>query len=377
MHDPVGDSPGPSFGIEEEYFLVGPLTRDMPPAPPAGFIAACRAEFGERLCAEMFQSQIELVTPILHDLGNARRQLLDGRRRLIAISERFDLQLICAGAHPFADWREQRASEDGNYPQLFADHQMVAQRSLLSGLHVHVGIAPGHDRIQVMNRVLPWVPLLLALSSSSPFWSGRDTGLKSYRQAMCGEWPRMGLPEHFADDAAYDAYVQMLVRSAAMRRANDIWWNIRPSARYPTLELRIADACPLVEDVLCIVGLFRALIAHALTQDDEVGDGHTQRLVTAENYWRARRFGTQAQFLDLDGTALHSLGTWLDRAESLLGERFADPAVFARARQIVHNGSSADRQLALFNQALEAQVASSEALVRVVASLVEETARTE
>lgn len=377
MHDPAGELPGPSFGIEEEYFLVDPLTRDIPPAPPDGFLAACRTAFGERLCAEMFQSQIELVTPILHNLNDARGHLLEGRERLIGIAERFDLQVICAGAHPFADWREQLASEDGSYPQLFADHQMVAQRSVLSGLHVHAGIPPGHDRIQVMNRVLPWVPLLLALSSSSPFWGGRDSGLKSYRQALCGEWPRMGMPEHFEDDAAFAAYVQMLVHASAIRKTNDVWWTIRPSARYPTLELRIADACPLVEDVLCIAALFRALIAHALTQHGEVADGAGQRLITAENYWRARRFGVQATFLDSDGMALHSLGNWLDHAEALLGERFAVPATFARARQIVQNGSSADRQLAVFNQALQAQVSSSEALVRVVASLVEETARVE
>lgn len=375
MHDPVGDSPGPSFGIEEEYFLVDPLTRDMPPAPPPGFLAACREAFGERLCAEMFQSQIELVTPILQGPDAARALLLEGREQLAAIAERFDLEVICAGAHPFADWREQLANETGNYPPLFADHQMVAQRSLLSGLHVHVGIPEGHDRIQVMNRVLPWVPLLLALSASSPFWGGRSTGLKSYRQALCGEWPRMGLPEHFADDAAFEAYVQMLVRAAAIRKANDVWWCIRPSARYPTLELRIADACPLVEDVLCIVGLFRALVAEALSHSGAVADGHGQRLINAENYWRARRFGVQAQFLDDEGATLQPLDVWLDRAQALLGERFADHAALARARQIVQQGSSADRQLAVFNQALGSQVSTSEALVRVVASLVEETRR--
>lgn len=377
MHDPAGKTPGPSFGIEEEYFLVDPLTRDIPPCPPHGFIATCQAEFGERLCAEMFQSQIELATPILHHLNDARDQLLEGRQCLIAIAERFDLEVVSVSAHPFADWRKQLATKEGSYPQLFADHQMVAQRSLLSGLHVHVGIPEGHDRIQVMNRVLPWVPLLLALSSSSPFWSGRSTGLKSYRQAMCGEWPRMGMPEHFADESAFNAYVQMLVGAQAIRKANDIWWSVRPSARYPTLELRIADACPLVEDALCIVGLFRALVAHALTLSGGVADGHGQRLVTGENYWRARRFGVQAQFLDNAATTLENLPTWLDRAEALLGEHCTDHHVFARARHIASSGSSADRQLARFDQALETPVSASEALVRVVASLVEETGRVE
>lgn len=375
MHDSNRSSKSPSFGIEEEYFLVDPLTRDMPPAPPDGFIAACRDEFGELLCAEMFQSQIELVTPILHHLGDAREHLLQGRQRLIAVAERFDLDVICVGAHPFADWREQWASEAGSYPQLFADHQMVAQRSLLSGLHVHVGIPAGHDRIRVMNHVLPWLPLLLALSSSSPLWGGRNTGLKSYRQALCGEWPRMGMPEHFADEPAFDAYAQMLMRAGAIRKANDVWWAIRPSARYPTLELRIADACPLVEDVLCIVGLFRALVAHALQQGDDIADGHAQRLLTAENYWRARRFGVQAAFIDVEGAALRNLDSWLDHAEDMLGEALAEPWIFARARQILSNGSSADRQLAIFNQALDSHIVPSEALVRVVGSLVEETAR--
>jgi carboxylate-amine ligase len=373
MHDPHR-SVCPRFGIEEEYFLVDAHTYDMPPAPPEGFFAACRDEFGELLSAEMFKSQIELVTPILRTLEEAKTHVEAGRRRLNEVAKGFDLAVICVGAHPFADWRAQQSCEEGSYPELFADHQMVAQRSLLSGLHVHVEIPAGHDRIRVMNRVLPWLPLLLALSSSSPFWGARNTGLKSYRQALCGEWPRMGMPEYFPDEAAFHAYAHKLVSAGAIRKANDVWWTIRPSARYPTLELRIADACPLVDDALCIVGLFRALIAHALAHADDDTDGRDQRLLTAENYWRARRFGVHGQFLDREGTALGRLDRWLDQAQAQLGEGFADPWVLAHARHIVQHGSSADRQLAFYHQALGDASSRQNPCARVVKSLIEETA---
>lgn len=362
-----------SFGIEEEYFLIDGATGAMPTSPPAAFIASCQCAFGEALNGEMFQSQIELVTPILHDLQAARELLTSQRRQLADIARRFDLRIICAGTHPSADWRSQRASEVGSYPQLFLDHQYVAQRSLLSGLHVHVGVPEGVDRIQVMNQLLPWLPLLLALSSSSPFWGGQDTGLKSYRQTMCGEWPRMGLPEHFTNEAAFTAYVQLLVDSAAIRRSNDIWWCLRPSARYPTLELRIADACPRVEDALCIVDLFRALVGHAVAHPQVAHDSQRQRLLTGENYWRARRYGVQAHLLDPKNGALGRIDSWLDRLAAMLNDSGLDPELMAHARQIAQQGSSADRQLAVYRQALNEGLSAHEALTRVVTHLSEDT----
>lgn len=372
QHEP---RPAPTFGIEEEFLLVDPLSRDVVAQPPAGFIEACRQACGPCLAEEMFRSQIELVTPVLHDLDGARACLLKGRQRLSAVAESFGLGLYGAATHPFADWRQQLATDSPHYAQLFADYRDVAQRSLLSGLHVHVGVPAEVDRVRVMNRVLPWLPLLLTLSASSPFWSGRRSGLHSYRRALCGEWPRMGIPEALPDEAAFQAYVDLLLASESIRRRGDVWWFIRPSARFPTLELRIADACPRVADVLCIAGLFRGLIAWAIEAGDPP-DMNLQRLVLEENYWRARQLGGAAHFLDVDGRSTLDALNWLALLRERIGgwvEAFGDGEVFEQAQRILRDGSSAQRQLALYEQMRNSGLAQRQALAAVVDQVLEET----
>jgi glutamate---cysteine ligase / carboxylate-amine ligase len=365
----------PTFGIEEEFFLVDLASRDIAALPPAGCIEALRQAFGGRLAEEMFRSQIELVTPVLHDLATARSCLIDGRQRLAKIAEQFGLGLYGAATHPFADWRQQLATDSPHYSQLFADYRDVAQRSLLSGLHVHVGVPAEVDRVRVMNRVLPWLPLLLTLSTSSPFWQGRRAGLLSYRRALCGEWPRMGIPEALPDEASLQAYVDLLLASDSIRKRGDVWWFIRPSARFPTLELRIADACPLVADVLCIAGLFRGLVAWAIEAGDPP-DMSLQRLVLEENYWRARRLGGAAQFLDVDGRSALPAMDWLERLRERIEpwvEAFGDGEVFEQARRILRHGSSAERQLARYESERESGLDQRQALAAVVDMVLEET----
>jgi carboxylate-amine ligase len=368
----------PSFGIEEEFFLVDRRTRDIPAQPPADLLQAAREALGERLAEEMFQSQLELVSPVLWDLAEARACLLEQRTRLAQVAAGFGLGLVCAGSHPFADWSAKQANTSARYRQLFDDYRLIAQRCLLCGLHVHVGIPPEEDRVRVMNRVLPWLPLLLVLSTSSPFWLGRPSGCMSYRQVICGEWPRMGLPdEHFPDEPAFEAYVQWLLASGSIRTENDIWWCIRPSARFPTLELRVTDACPSVEDALCIAGLFRALVAGAMSGDDsDPLEYPLQRLVLAENYWRARHLGIHAMFIDDTGEASLSAGAWLARAHAFCGaqdESMTEGAAFARARHILRYGSNADRQLQRYREALDAGLPKQQALVAVVDGLLAES----
>jgi len=361
-----------SFGIEEEFLLVDLASRDMPPRPPAELLDVCRQTFGMHLAEEMFQSQIELVSPILQTLDEARAWLCDSRRRLSAAAADFGIGVLGAAAHPFADWREQLPSDSANYHQLFADYREIAQRSLVSGLHVHVGVPAGYDRIEVLNRVLSWLPLLLALSCSSPLWGGRDTGLASYRRTLCGEWPRMGIPESLPNETAFAAYVDLLISAGALRKRGDIWWFIRPSARFATLELRIADACPLPEDALCIAGLFRALVAWALDAEER-SEAELQRLVLEENYWRARRDGCAARFLDARGHGELSTGDWLAELELLVGEH-GEAESFAQARRILRDGNSAERQRRVLQHAVEAGLAPRQALAAVVDSLLEETA---
>ena len=365
------------FGMEEEYFITDLLTRDMPGKVAKETIDRCKSALGPGFAHEMFQAQIEVASPIFTGLDQAREYLLNARGALRHALAGFDLGLISAGTHPLADGRRQRSTEQPHYRQLFDDYQHVAQRSVLSGLHVHVEIPLALDRIQVMNDVLPWTPLLLALSSSSPFWQGSDSGFCSYRQAACDEWPRMGVPEFFANQQAFDAYVNFLQASGSIQSASDCWWGVRPSAKFPTLELRMTDACPRLEDALCLASLFRVMVAQAIANPQR-GSAYSEhsRWLLMENRWRAKRFGLQAQFL-VEGVD-HTIGLdqWLSRAQLTFGktaQALGVGAVFNDARRIIDNGSSAERQREVYRQQCDRGRAPREALCAVVDHLLLET----
>lgn len=228
-----------------------------------------------------------------------------------------------------------------------------------------------------MNEVLPWTPLLLALSSSSPFWDGADSGFMSYRQTACDEWPRMGIAEYFQDEAAFDAYVALLMRTGAIRQASDCWWGVRPASRYPTLELRMTDACPRLEDSLCIASLFRLLVAHAIDQP-RPGLAYSQesRWILMENRWRAKRSGIHASFIVEGYDRPFSAEQWLFQAQQIMGDAARTlrvENVFSQARRILRNGTSADRQRSVYERALRSTGDIHAALSEVVDQLLKET----
>jgi carboxylate-amine ligase len=359
-------SPPPlSFGIEQEFFIADLRSRNIIRRRPRRFFQACQQAFGEQVTTELLQSQVELVTPILDNLASARDCLLETRASLGAIAEDFGLGILASGTHPLALWREQEATREPHYEQLFGDFQIVAQRNLLCGLHIHVGVPDGVDRIRVMNWLMPWLPLLLALSSSSPFWERKRTGLMSYRQAAYDEWPRTGIPDHFSSERAYRRYVELLVQTG--------------SVTFPTLELRITDACPVVEDILCIAALFRAMVHQAVASAAGIArHNEMTRLVIDENRWRAKRFGTEATFLDLDSRRNVSIAQWLEMAGTRFGESLdahGDGAAMAQARSILDQGSSAVMQLRRYNAARRTGLARRLALARVVDELMEVSRR--
>jgi len=365
------------FGIEEEYFITDLVTRRVPGRPLCAAIEECRAELGQCFAYEMFLAQIEVASPVFTDIAQAREYLTAARSTLLRVLEPHGLGLISAGSHPLADWRVQIPTDQEHFRQLFHDYQRVARRSLLSGLHVHVEVPDHLDRIQVMNEVLPWMPLLLALSSSSPFWDSADSGFMSYRQAACDEWPRMGIPEYFEDQRAYDAYISFLIRTGSIKQSSDCWWGLRPSARYPTLELRMTDACPRVDDALCIASFFRLIVAHAIDQP-RPGSRYSQqsRWILTENRWRAKRSGIHAEFIVEGHERTFSIEQWLCMAE----QTFSDMArqmrvgdVFTQVRRILYDGTSAERQRSVYEQALREGEVSPDALSRVVDQLLMET----
>jgi carboxylate-amine ligase len=241
-----------------------------------------------------------------------------------------------------------------------------------------VEVPADHDRVKVMNEVLPWLPMLLALSASSPFWNGAYSGFSSYRQVACDEWPRMGVPEFFEDEPAFEGYVNMLTRTGSIRQPSDCWWVLRPSSRYPTLELRICDACPRIEDVLCLVSLFRLMIAHAIAQP-KPGANYSlmSHWILKENRYRAKRHGILAEFIVEGQDQPMLIGEWLNLAEQTFGETataLGVQDVFKQARRIIQQGTSADRQVVLYEQGLLLGDTTEEALGRVVDQLLSETA---
>src|SRR3989338_3886011 len=370
------DRSQPTFGIEEEYFLTDLLSRRMPRQPVEGFAAACQMALGNLVTREMFAAQFEVVTPVLHNLDDARECLSSARRTLAQVAREFGFGLVAAGTQPLAQWRQQRPTGVARYQQIFDDFQMVASRSVLAGLHVHVGVSAELDRIRIMNRVTPWLPLLLGLSASSPFWEGKPSGLMSYRQAVCDEWPRMGIPDHFDNDADYQRYVQMLLDTGSIRTTADVWWNIRPSVRYPTLELRIADACPQLEDALCIAALFRAMVNYATHMPSAAWiDDPITRVITLENRWRAKRYGLHGAFIDpTTQRALpfaEPLGSVLQQLQAHIAP--GDESAVQHAQRLVSDGGSAQAQLHQYQQERDAGRSHGEALMAVVDALMAQT----
>ncbi|OYW98332.1 MAG: hypothetical protein B7Z14_15160 [Bosea sp. 32-68-6] len=231
------------FGIEEEYFLSDAASRGIVRQVSPAFIAAAHEAFPDEVQREMLQSQIEVATPVCSSMAQARGALTTLRTGLAGLALEHDMLLLACGTHPSAAWSRQRATDASRYDALMRDLQMLGSRNQLCGLHVHVEVADEDERIRLMARIMPFLPLLLALSTSSPFWQGRRTGLMGYRLAAYGELPRTGLPDLFADPADYRAYVDTMVAAGAIKDASYLWWAIRPSNRHPTLELRIADSC--------------------------------------------------------------------------------------------------------------------------------------
>lgn len=365
-----------SFGIEEEFFLVRPETRQLAAQVPARLLKRARAELGESIESELLQAQIEIASPVQCDMAQARRQLGQLRRGLSELAGEHGLALLAAGTHPLGLWREQVETDKPRYRRLVEDFQIVARRSLVCGLHVHVQLPDDVDRVQAMNRIMPWLPLFLALSASSPFWDRLRTGLMSYRQAMYDEWPRTGIPDFFADEAAYDAFAAVLVRAGAIADASSLWWAIRPSPNYPTVELRIADACTRLDDSLAIAALYRCLMRHLAMRPAQAPpyDAALRRVID-ENRWRAKRFGLQAQFLDQQGRTEPALEQ-LQRLRELCAEdaRALDCVEALQALDaIVERGNSAQAQLACYREQRERGASRSAALRGVVDWLLQTT----
>jgi len=340
-----------NFGIEEEYFLADAQTRGTPRGDLAAFHEEAEARLPET-GRELVAAQIELCTPPLAVMGEARENLGGQRALLKEIAASHGLTLLSCGTHPLARRESQTATDGERYQGILSDLGMAARRALICGMHVHVEVPDPAARVDLMNRLLPFQPMLLALSASSPFWRGEATGLSAYRLCVFGEMPRTGLPELFADAAAYDRFVAIMTRSGAIADASYLWWSVRPSIKFPTLELRIADACTRLEDSLCLAALFRCLVRLCVRRPDlHAGLDGVSRALVLENLWRAQAHGIRAELIDeAKGTAV-PFAEALEAVLALIAEdaeALGCTAEVARARALVAEGTSADRQIAAY-----------------------------
>jgi glutamate---cysteine ligase / carboxylate-amine ligase len=338
------------FGIEEEYFLSDSETFATPAETPDALFQTADDGATGRIGREFLQAQIEVATEPHLSLDEARRELLRLRQSAAEAAGEYGLSILACGTHPLAQWRDSVQTPKDRYAQIMDDLQMVGHRDMLCGTHIHVEFAEPARRVEVMTRMLPYVPLFIALSASSPFWQGRTTGLKGYRLAAYDELPRTGLPELFRSNGEYDAYVDALVRSGAMPDASHLWWAIRPSLKYPTLELRAPDCCTRLDDTLAIAALYRVLARFLYLNPGHNADVDvTDRAIAVENKWRAQRYGVQGTFVTRSGAV--TVGGLLDRVLELTA---AETDVFAcrehleQCRAIVLEGTSADAQLRVF-----------------------------
>jgi len=366
-----------TFGIEEEFFLTNPATRHLVTRVPKLFVKSCRRRLGEVVGPELLQSQIEISSPVFESCAQARAEMLRLRRGISDVASAMGFRLLAAGTHPLAVWHEQVHTDKPRYARLRDDFQIVAQRNLLCGLHVHVGIPEGVDRVILMNRLMPWLPAFLALSTSSPFWDRQNTGLLSYRQAAYDEWPRSGVPDFFHDESEYNAFAQLLIRAGAIRDASFLWWSIRPSQRCPTLELRVPDCCTRLDDAVAIATLFRCLV-RAYVRRPELGHGRTSftRRLIDENCWRAKRAGLDAEFIDERSGTVTPFSRLLVELRALVADDARDLGAedtLEHLDTIMASGTSAHRQLQIYGDERAAGAGHLEALHSVVDWLLDAT----
>jgi carboxylate-amine ligase len=369
------DEPEFSMGIEEEYLLVDLENYDLTPAPEE-LMRECHRELEDQVSPEFLQCQIEVGTKVCKDAAEGRENLAHLRRTISDIAAQYGLAPLAASCHPFADWSRQVFTEKERYRSLEKELAGVARRMLICGMHVHVGLGDDDLRIDLMSQISYFLPHFLALSTSSPFWQGRDTGLNSYRLTVFDNLPRTGLPPAFTSYAEFQRSVQIIISSGLIQDASKIWWDVRPSSKFPTLETRICDVMPLLDDAVGVAALIQCVhrALYQLKRENKRWRQYDLFLI-GENRWRAQRYGIAEGLIDFGRGEVVGFDSLLEE----LIEIVADSAKILNCtneidgiRNIVERGTSADRQRAVYQNSINEGASSHEALKNVARSLVEE-----
>ena len=370
-----GTEPDFTIGIEEEYLLVDLDSCALAPAPPE-LMTRCAAELEGQFSPEFLECQVEIGSKVCASLAEARADLQRLRSTVARVAGEFNLAPIAASCHPFSDWRDQHHTRKDRYDTLREDLAGVVRRLLICGNHVHVGLPDNDMRIDLMNQLSYFLPHLLALSCSSPFWQGEDTGLACYRLTVFDNLPRTGLPPKLDGWGEYERSVAMLTDLGLIEDSTKIWWDLRPSHRFPTLESRICDVSPRLETALTIAALIRSLtrMLWRLRQKNQRWRLYDNFLI-AENRWRAQRYGVREGLIDFGAHQIIPFSQAIDEIIELISEdaeALGCMAEVEHARTILDQGTSSDRQRAVFEDALEAEYDRDEALKRVVRHLIDD-----
>ncbi len=342
-----------TIGIEEEYQIIEPESRELT-SYVQEFLEQGRVVLKDQIKPEFMQSQVEVGSHICRDIGEARAEVLRLRGEVVRLAEANGLRVAAASTHPFSRWSTQEITLTERYTSHLKELAYIANRMLIFGMHVHVGIEDPELRIDLMRQARYFLPHLLALSTSSPFWHGVDTGLKSYRSIIFENLPRSGLPPDFDSWSEYQAFVDTLIATGCIEEPTRIWWDVRPHPVFPTLEFRVTDICTKVDEAICLAALIVAIVAKLikLRESNQAWRGYRHHLV-AENKWRAVRYGIDGKLIDFgkrQEVPMRDLaGELLELVDDVVDDLGVRDEV-AYVETILAEGTSADRQLATFRR---------------------------
>lgn len=357
-----------SLGIEEEFQIVDPETRELR-SHIQQILEDGKMILAENVKPEMHQSVVEMGTDVCYDINDARKQVTRLRRDLANLAKKHGLRIAAAGTHPFSHWKDQKITVHPRYKNIVSDMQQVARANLIFGLHVHVGVYDREIAIHIMNAARYFLPHIFALSTNSPFWLGRNTGLKSYRSKVFDRFPRTGIPDYFSSISEFDNFVNLLIKTNCIDNAKKIWWDIRVHPNFNTLEFRVCDVPMRVDETIAIAALIQAVVAklhHLIKQN--LGFRLYRRALIAENKWRAARYGISGKLIDFGKqeevetkALIEELLQFVDDVADELNSRHELEYI----RRICEYGTGADRQLEIWEQTYDTKA--------VVDYIIEET----
>jgi carboxylate-amine ligase len=348
------ETPTFNIGIEEEYQIIDPQTRELK-SYITEMLEAGKLTLREQVKAELHQSIVEIGTKVCYTAAEARDELVRLRQGVMELAGRNGLKIAAAGTHPISSWIDQEITPFERYAGVKQDMQILAQQLLIFGTHVHIGIEDPEFLIDAMNVVRYFMPHVLCLSTSSPFWIGQDTGLKSYRSIVFRNFPRTGIPPYFSSYTEFVQYRDTLVKTNSIPDGTKIWFDVRPNYNYPTLEFRICDVCTRVDEAVCVAAIFQALIYKLwkMRRDNITFRVYSPALIE-ENKWRAVRYGLDGKLIDFGKQAdLPARELIREMIEWFLGDvmdELGSRKEIEYAYRILEEGSSADRQLATFRR---------------------------